>query len=100
MTDERLVLHPGGGVVASLSATGQGVNTGHARLLDGLLPTLFSPTGERTLGAAHLAGLKSVVESGDHLDLAYSFGILGDSLVTLPFVPTHTQYVPLLGGGV
>ena len=98
-TDERLVLHPGGGVVASLSATGQGVNTGHARLLDGLLPTLFSPTGDRTLGATHLAGLRVLVASREHLDLAYSFGILGDPLVTLPFVPTHAQYVPLLSGG-
>ena len=98
-TDERLVLHPGGGVVASLSATGQGVNTGHARLLDGLLPQLFAVSGDRTLGAAHLAGLRAVVASGEHLDLAYSFGILGDPLVTLPFVPTHHQYVPVLGGG-
>ncbi|HEY0735243.1 MAG TPA: C25 family cysteine peptidase [Herpetosiphonaceae bacterium] len=44
ITDERLVLHDGG-VVASLSATGQGVNTGHAWLLHGLLPQLFAPDG-------------------------------------------------------
>lgn len=48
---------------------------------------------------AHLAGLRSVVASGAHLDLAYSFGILGDPLITLPFVPKHAQYVPLLSGG-
>ncbi|HEY0604248.1 MAG TPA: C25 family cysteine peptidase [Herpetosiphonaceae bacterium] len=98
-TDERLVLHPGGGIVASLSSTGQGVNTGHAQLLDGLLPQLFAVDGDRTLGAAHLAGLRTVVASVEHLDLAYSFGILGDPLVTLPFVPAHAQYVPLLSGG-
>ncbi|HEX6292930.1 MAG TPA: C25 family cysteine peptidase [Herpetosiphonaceae bacterium] len=96
-TDERLVLHGGGGVVASLSATGQGVNTGHARFLDGLLPTLFAPSGERTLGSAHLAGLRAVLASGEDTDLAYSFGILGDPLVTLPFVPTVRAWVPLVG---
>ena len=61
--------------------------------------TLFAPRGERTLGSAHLAGLRTIVASGEHLDLAYSFGILGDPLVTVPFVPTHTRYLPLLSGG-
>jgi hypothetical protein len=92
--DERLVLWPSGGVVASLSATGQGVNTGHARLLSGLLPRLFASSGDRTLGAAHLAGLAAL--DGQHRDLAFSFGILGDPNVRLPFVPTHAVFLPLV----
>ncbi|HEX6290241.1 MAG TPA: C25 family cysteine peptidase [Herpetosiphonaceae bacterium] len=94
-TDERLLLHGGGGVIASLSATGQGVNTGHARLLDGLLPQLFAPHGERTLGSAHLAGLRAVVARGEHADLAFSFGILGDPLVTLLWVPSSVAWMPI-----
>lgn len=72
------------------------MNTGHARLLDGLLPQLFATNGDRTLGAAHLAGLRAVVASGAHLNLVYSFGILGD-----PHSGEWTDALPSTGiGGV
>ncbi|HEX6293007.1 MAG TPA: C25 family cysteine peptidase [Herpetosiphonaceae bacterium] len=96
-TDERMVLHTQGGAIASLSATGEGVNTAHTDLARGVLPTLFATHGDRTLGAAHLAGLRRVVASGTHVELAFSFGILGDPDVALPFVPTSTAWVPLVG---
>jgi hypothetical protein len=86
-------------VVASLSSSGEGVNTAHATLLAGLLPQLGATTGDRSLGAAHLAGLRQVVAAGGPHDLAYAFGILGDPAVALPFVATSTVFVPTLGGG-
>ncbi len=98
-TDERMVLAPNGGAIASLSATGEGVNTAHAELLRGLLPHLFE-TGQaggkidRSLGAAHLAGLQRLVGNGLSRDLAYSFGILGDPDVALPFVASHSLFLP------
>lgn len=93
--DERLVLQPGGGVVAALSATGLGVNHSHEQLLAGLLPRLFA-AADRTLGAAHLAGLARLLADGQHPELAYTFGILGDPDVMLPQVPDHALYVPLI----
>jgi hypothetical protein len=93
-TDERLLLKWGGGTVASLSATGEGVNTGHTLLLAGLLPHLFAKVGDRTLGAAHLAGLAAL--NGRYQDLAFSFGILGDPDVSMPFVPTQAVYLPIV----
>jgi hypothetical protein len=96
-TDERLVLWPTGGVVASLSSSGEGVNTAHATLLAGLLPQLGATTGDRSLGAAHLAGLRALLAAGGSNDLAYAFSILGDPAVALPFVATSTVFLPVLG---
>jgi hypothetical protein len=93
--DERLLLHAGGGVVASVSSAGEGVNTGHAALLRGALDRLYAPPGERTLGAAHLAGLRAAVDHGTP-DLAFAFSILGDPLVTAPFVPVSSVSLPLI----
>lgn len=92
--DERLLLQPGGGVVASLGSTGEGVNTGHGRLLQGTLTQLYSFAGNRTLGAAHMAGLRAL--DSDTQDLAFSFTILGDPLVAVPFVPTSTLAIPMV----
>jgi hypothetical protein len=95
-TDERLVLWPHGGVVAALSPSGQGVNTGHAELLAGLMPRLFG-TGDRSLGAAHLAGM-SQLRTG-YRDLAFSYNILGDPAVQLPVVPRQSLYLPITQQG-
>jgi hypothetical protein len=95
-TDARLVRWPSGGVVASLSASGQGVNTGHARLLAALLPRLFASDGDRTLGAAYLAGLRTLVADGRFVDLAFTFGILGDPDVALPMLPAHPLFLPFV----
>jgi hypothetical protein len=91
--DERLVIWPNGGVVAALSSSGQGVNAGHAELLAGLMPQLFG-AGDRSLGAAHLAGLARL--RSQHHELAYAFNILGDPAVRLPFVPTKALFLPVV----
>jgi hypothetical protein len=92
--DERLLLMPSGGSVAAFAAAGSGVNTEHARLLQGLLPTLTAASGSRSLGAAHLAALKTLDATAR--DLAYSFHILGDPDVTLPPLARHALFLPLL----
>ncbi|MBC8163720.1 MAG: hypothetical protein H7Z42_21135 [Roseiflexaceae bacterium] len=89
--DERLLLRVGGGTVASLSPLGSGVQRGHTQLLAGVVPALGAGS---TLGAAHLAGLKALAATGRDLDLAFSFGILGDPELTLP-APTQAIYLPL-----
>lgn len=90
--DERLLLSAGGGVVAVLASSGEGVNTGHAPMLAGVLARLFAAHGDRSLGAAHLAGLHRL--PADARDLAYAFAILGDPLVALPFVPRFETTIP------
>lgn len=92
--DERMLLWPQGGSIASLTSTGSGVNTGHARLLAGLLPVLTAPSGDRSLGAAHLAGLAALPPYAR--DLAYGFHILGDPLTRLPAVPIVRLNFPLV----
>ncbi len=92
--DERLVLKAGGGVIASISSSGEGVNTGHARLLRGMLARLYAASGDRTLGTAHLAGLEGLY--GATPDLAFAFALLGDPLVTAPFVPVSSVSLPLV----
>ena len=91
--DERLLLKAGGGVIASVASAGEGVNTGHARMLQGALAQLYRPQGDRTLGAAHLAGLREL--HGSTPNLAFAFAILGDPLISVPFVPVAAVFVPL-----
>ncbi len=92
--DERLLLRAGGGVVAILGSSGEGVNTGHAPMLAGVLAQLYTPDGDRSLGTAHLAGLRRL--PADARSLAFAFAILGDPLVALPFVPRFETIVPMV----
>ena len=89
--DERLLLRVGGGVVATLSPTGSGVNTTHGLLARGLVPALVA---RQTLGAAHLAGLQRVAAQASHDDLLFTYGILGHPDVVLPPAVTRT-FLPL-----
>ena len=89
--DERLVLRQGGGVVATLSPTGSGVNTAHQLLADGVFPALAS---RQSLGAAHLAGLRSIANVEQHHDLLFSYNILGHPDVVLPR-PAYSTFLPL-----
>jgi hypothetical protein len=94
--DERLLLHPGGGVAASLSPAGSGTGAGHRRFFSGVISGLFARTGGRTLGDAHRAGIARLAQAGHDLELAYTFNLLGDPDVALPFAPTGTIWMPLV----
>jgi Peptidase family C25 len=79
--DEELLRQPGGGIVAAIAPSGSGVNTGHARLLAGILPALRAG---QSLGAAHLAGLEALCAQPGDRELAFGYAILGDPEVRLP----------------
>jgi hypothetical protein len=89
--DERLLLAGGGGIVASLSPVGSGVNTGHRNLLAGAAPALAR---SKSLGEAYLAGMASVANTGRDVDLLFTFGILGDPDVALPRAQ-ESVYLPM-----
>jgi Peptidase family C25 len=92
--DEELLRQSDGGIVAALSPSGSGVNTGHARMLAGILPAL---TTGRTLGEAHLAGLVALLAQPDDQALAFSYSILGDPDVSLPpNLPMYSIALPLV----
>lgn len=92
--DERLLVHGGGGDVASLSSSGLVIDAGQAAITKGLLPVLLQRGG--MLGAAHLAGLRSLADAGVGTALAYSFNVLGDPEIMLPQVQRGTAYLPVV----
>lgn len=93
-TDERLLLHPGGGIGASLSSAGLAVDAGQQVFAAGLLPALTQPGG--TLGAAHLAGLRALHEAGAGGSMGYSYTLLGDPQITLPQERGARIYLPIV----
>ena len=93
--DERLLLAEGGGVIASLSPTGSGVNSGHAALLSAVGPALAEG---RSLGEALLRGLAALEASGRNTELGYSYNLLGDPEVRLPQISGRRVLLPLVRG--
>jgi hypothetical protein len=90
--DEQLLLAPNGGIVASISPAGSGVNTGHSTLLAAVAPALAEG---RTLGEALLAGYAALAASGRNAELRYSYNLLGDPDLRLP--TTHYRiHLPLV----
>jgi Peptidase family C25 len=96
-TDERLLTWPGGGIVASLSPAGKGVATGHDLFGRSVLRALYSrDPSARSLGAAQRAGFAALQASGNYLDLTFTYTLLGDPAVHLPFVPTSWSFLPVV----
>lgn len=96
-TDERLLTHAGGGIVASLSPAGKGVANGHDLFSRAVIAALYSPDpAARSLGAAQLAGFRAVRASGCCADLTFTYEILGDPALRLSFVPTSATFLPLV----
>jgi hypothetical protein len=92
--DEALLRQGDGGIVAALTPSGSGVNTGHTLMLAAILPALRAG---QTLGTAHLAGLGALLAQPHDRALVFSYSILGDPDVTLP--PSNPMYsiaLPLL----
>jgi hypothetical protein len=94
-TDERLLTWPRGGIVASFSPAGKGVANGHDRFGRALLGALYSrDPSQRALGAAQRAGFAALQASGNDLDLTFTYGLLGDPALRLPFAPTSWNFLP------
>jgi hypothetical protein len=63
--DERLVLHPGGGAIATWGPTGLGIAHGHDALQRGFYRALWSrPPATATLGDLTLAGYRELFLRG------------------------------------
>jgi hypothetical protein len=92
-TDELLLLREGGGIVASLSSAGMVASSGHEPFARGVVPVLVAGG---TLGAAHLAGLRNVLEDGRGTSLLWSYQLLGDPQMTLPQSRSTTIHLPVV----
>lgn len=90
-SDERLLLRQEGGIIASLSPVGSAVIHGHSTLAAAVIPALNS---HASLGEAHLAGMRSLIESGRDLDLAFSYQLLGDPDLRLPQASQISVFLP------
>jgi Peptidase family C25 len=96
-TDERLLLHPGGGIVASLSPAGKGVSTGHDVFGQAVVGALYSHDPKaRSLGAAQLAGFKALIDDGKHQELAFTYTLLGDPALHLPDPLALDVFLPVV----
>ena len=81
----------------SFSPAGKGVGQGHDVFGRAIIQALYSRDPRaRTLGAALLAGSRAVVASGENQDLSFTYDILGDPALHLPFVPTSFVFLPLI----
>ncbi len=96
-TDERLLLRAGGGTVASLSPAGQGVAHGHDVFSKAVIGALYGadPTA-RSLGAAQLAGFQAVLANGCCAEIRFTYELLGDPALQLPFVPIKAKLLPIV----
>lgn len=77
-----LVKKSGGGAIASWSASGLGVTSGHDLLDKGFFNSVMQ-TGERHIGNAAVAGKNNLFTSGINLDLIDTFNLLGDPATKL-----------------
>lgn len=92
-TDELLLLRKGGGIAASLSSAGMVASSGHEPFARGVVPALVAG---KTLGEAHLAGLRSVLDNGRGTSLLWSYNLLGDPQLTLPQSRSTTIHLPVV----
>jgi hypothetical protein len=95
--DERLLLHPGGGAVATWGPTGLGVAHGHDALQRGFFRALWqAPRMSATLGSLTLAGdLELFTAAGCCQDTIQTFALLGDPLTTARVLPAARSYLPV-----
>lgn len=97
--DERLVLHPAGGAIATWGPTGLGIAHGHDALQHGFYQTLWSrPAGTATLGELTLAGYQELFLRGTCCqDTLRTFALLGDPLTKARVQPLQRVWVPRVG---
>jgi hypothetical protein len=92
-SDELLLLKEGGGIAASLSSAGMVAGSGHEPFARGVVPVLVAGG---TLGEAHLAGLRNVLEDGRGTSLLWSYQLFGDPQMTLPQSRSTTIHLPVV----
>ncbi len=87
----------GGGALASWSASGLGVATGHDYLDRGFFEAIFQG-GIRQLGPAAIAGKMNLWlnSGGANLDLIDTFTLLGDPASRLNIPPIKLIYLPMI----
>ena len=97
--DERLVLHPAGGAIATWGPTGLGIAHGHDALQRGFYRALWStPAGTATLGELTLAGYRELFLRGSCCqDTLRTFALLGDPLTRARVQPLSRVWVPNVG---
>lgn len=95
-SDERLVLHPNGGAIASWGPTGLGLAHGHDALQRGFYRALWrKPAGTATLGELTLAGYRELFTRGSCCqDTLRTFALLGDPLTKTRVQPLSRVWVP------
>lgn len=94
--DERLVVHPTGGAIATWGPTGLGIAHGHDALQRGFYRALWSrPGGTATLGDLTLAGYQELFMRGTCCqDTLRTFTLLGDPLTKARVQPLQQVWLP------
>jgi hypothetical protein len=97
--DERLVLHPNGGAIATWGPTGLGIAHGHDVLQRGFYRALWAaPPGTATVGELTLAGYQELFLRGSCCqDTLRTFALLGDPLTRARVQPLSQGWVPNVG---
>lgn len=95
--DEHLLLHGGGGAVATWGPTGFSVVPAHDTLQVGFHKTLWkSPALKAKLGALTEAGYDEVFASGQNFDVNKTYAFMGDPLTAAGVLPVKSIYMPKL----
>jgi hypothetical protein len=93
--DETLLRQSNGGSIAVWGAAGLGVATGHTKLAEGFLESVYLD-GRPDLGLATQSGkLRLAASQPFALDLLDTFNLLGDPATQLHVI-SHNVFVPLV----
>jgi hypothetical protein len=97
--DERLLLHPNGGAIATWGSSGLGVAYGHEWLQRGFYQTLWAHEGTKpTLGELTRSGYVELFTKGNCcLETIRTFALLGDPLTRPQVVGSSTSGTPGAG---
>lgn len=96
--DERLLLHPSGGMVAIWGPTGQSIASGHDALQRGFYAALWHSRSRPIIGALTAAGVDELLRTGSNSEAqtAWAFVLLGDPLMPLQVNPAQRWvYLPV-----
>ncbi|MFD3165346.1 C25 family cysteine peptidase [Herpetosiphon sp. NSE202] len=93
--DERLVLQPNGGAIATWGSAGLGVAYGHDLLNEGWWQRMWSNPRQTQIGTGVLAGLVHLFSNGGCCqDSLQSSILLGDPNILLQHQQRETSYLP------